>query len=153
MTAPARIAAARASFTRMFLGVLAALSLAVLAACSSGPGTRAEVLDRTLYDYSGAIRWNNFEVAYDLLDPEQRDKRPMTDLDWERLKQIQVTRYDVIAQAALPDGRIGREVEIALINRHTQAERVVRTREVWRYDEATQRWWQTEGLPDFSAQR
>ena len=143
MTAPARLA----------LALLAALALALLAACSTGPGTRAETLDRTLYDYSGAIRWNNFELAHEMLDPRRREAQPMTALDWERLKQIQVTRYDVISQAALADGRIGREVEIALINRHTQAERVMRTREIWRYDEEAQVWWQTEGLPDFSAGR
>lgn len=129
-----------------------ALSL-LLAACGTGPGTRAESLERALYDYSGALRWSQFEGAYGMIDPAVREARPLSDFEFERLKQVQVTRYEVVASAALPDGGVAREVEIALINRHTQAERVVRVRETWRYDEAAQRWWQTEGLPNFAQDR
>lgn len=132
---------------------LMALMLALLAACSTGAGSKPDALDRTLYDYSGAIRWNNFEVAYEMVDPEVRTARPMSNFEFERLKQIQVTRYDLMASSVLPDGRIAREVEIGLVNRHTQAERSVRVRETWRYDETAQRWWQTEGLPNFAQDR
>lgn len=142
--------------TKRLRTVPAAFALAmalVLAACSSGPGTRVDSLQRTLYDYSGAIRWNNFEVAYDMVDPDVRREKPMSAFELERLKQVQVTRYDVVAESPLPDGRISREVEIGLVNRHTQAERSVRIRETWRYDETTKRWWQTDGLPNFAQDR
>jgi hypothetical protein len=133
----------------------AALAFAALtlAACSSGPGTKVETLERTLYDYSGAIRWNNFEVAYDAIDPEVRKAQPLTDFELERLKQVQVTRYDLVSELPLPDGRIAREVQISLVNRHTQTERTVRVRETWRFDETAQRWWQMEGLPNFAQDR
>lgn len=131
----------------------ALLVLAALAACSTGVGTRPDALERTLYEYSGAIRWNSFEVAWDMVDPEVRKARPLTEFALERLKQVQITRYDVVASLPLPDGRIAREVELGVVNRHTQAERVVRVRETWRYDEVAQRWWQTEGLPDLSPAR
>lgn len=130
-----------------------AVLVAVLAACSSGAGTKQDTLDRLLYEYSGAIRWSNFEVAYDMVDPETREARPLTDFELERLKQVQITNYNLVASLPLPDGRIAREVELGVVNRHTQAERVVRVREIWRYDEETQRWWQTEGLPDLSPSR
>ncbi len=129
------------------------LVVALLAACSSGAGTKPDALDRTLYDYSGAIRWNSFEVAYDMVDPEVRKAKPLTDFELERLKQVQITNYNLVASTVLPDGRIAREVELGVVNRHTQAERVVRVREIWRYDEAAQRWWQTEGLPVLAADR
>lgn len=132
--------------------LLAALCLAI-SACSTGPGSKPDALDRTLYDYSGAIRWNNFEVAYEAIDPEVRKERPITAFELERMKQVQVTRYDLVASTMLADGRIEREVEIGLINRHTQTERSVRVRETWRYDEEAKRWWKTEGLPDFSPGR
>ena len=131
----------------------ALLVLAALAACSTGVGTRPDALERTLYEYSGAIRWNSFEVAWDMVDPEVRKARPLTEFELERLKQVQITRYDVVASLPLPDGRIAREVELGVVNRHTQAERTVRVRETWRYDEAAQRWWQTDGLPDLSPAR
>lgn len=133
--------------------LLLALTLAALTACSTGAGSRPDALERTLYDYSGAIRWNNFEVAYEMIDPEIRKARPLSDFELERLKQVQVTRYDLAASTVLPDGRIAREIEISLVNRHTQTERNVRVREIWRYDEVAQRWWQTEGLPDFTQDR
>lgn len=132
--------------------LLAALCLA-LSACSTGAGSKPDALDRSLYDYSGAIRWNNFEVAYEAIDPEVKKARPVTAFELERMKQVQVTRYDLVSSTMLEDGRIEREVEIGLINRHTQTERTVRVRETWRYDEEAQRWWQTDGLPDFSRQR
>lgn len=136
-----------------FVRLAALLVLTMLAACNTGVGTKPEALDRTLYDYSGAIRWNNFEVAYDMVDPEVRKAKPLTDFELERLKQVQITRYDVVASLPLPDGRIAREVELGVVNRHTQAERTVRVRETWRYDEVAERWWQVEGLPDLAPAR
>jgi hypothetical protein len=41
-----------------------------------------------------------------------------------------------------------RDVEIGVINRHTMAERVVRYRETWRWDEEGKAWWVTSPLPD-----
>jgi hypothetical protein len=35
-----------------------------------------------------------------------------------------------------------------VVNRHTQAERTVRFREQWRWDEEAKTWWTTGGLPD-----
>lgn len=139
----------------MPLPIRAAFLLAalLLAACASGPGTRQELLDRTLYDYSGAIRWNNFEVAYEAVDPETKRQRPMTEFDFERLRQVQVTSYAVVANASLPEGQVVREVQIGLVNRHTMAERTVRVRETWRYDAGARRWWLVEGLPDFGPAR
>lgn len=153
MNLPACTPLARSTALRRVVFALTALAGLALAACSSGPGTRAEALQRTLYDYSGAIRWNQFEAAYDAIDPEVRRSRPLTDFELERMKQVQVTRYEVVSERPLPDGRIAREVEISLVNRHTQTERTVRVRETWRYDETAQRWWQTEGLPNFARDR
>jgi hypothetical protein len=152
MTSTARPTPARPTVRR--LAALPVLAFALLlAACATGPGSRTESLQRALYDYSGAIRWNNFEVAYEAIDPAVRAEQPLTAFELERLKQVQVTRYDVVAESPLADGRIAREVEIGLVNRHTQAERVVRVRETWRYDEAAERWWQTDGLPRFAQDR
>ena len=44
---------------------------------------------------------------------------------------------------------VARDIDIGVINRHTMAERGVRYRESWRYDEAARTWWITDGLPDF----
>jgi hypothetical protein len=99
------------------------LLAALLAACSTGAGSKPDALERTLYDYSGAIRWNNFEVAWDMVDPKVREAKPLSDFELERLKQVQITHYTLVASTPLPDGRIAREVELGVVNRHTQAER------------------------------
>ena len=44
-----------------------------------------------------------------------------------------------------------RDIEIGVINRNTLAERTVRYRERWRYDEAAKTWWLVTGLPDLWA--
>lgn len=135
------------------LRLVLAATLALLAACGTGPGSRPELLERTLYDYSGAIRWNHFEAAYEMVDPDTREARPLSDFELERLKQVQITHYTLVASTAMPDGRVAREVELGVVNRHTQAERTVRVREIWRFDEDARRWWQTEGLPKLAQDR
>ena len=35
-----------------------------------------------------------------------------------------------------------------MVIRHTQAERTVRYREEWRWDEASKNWWLVSGMPD-----
>jgi len=139
---------------RLFV-IAAAVLFAALSStgCASGSGTRADALERALYDYSGAIRWNNFETAYEAVDPKTRKDTPLSDFELERLKQVQVTSYTVVASLPTPDGGVAREVELRVVNRHTQAERIVRVRETWRYDEEAQKWWQTEGLPSFAQNR
>jgi hypothetical protein len=59
----------------------------------------------------------------------------------------------VVASTTLPDESVAREIELRVVNRHTQAERTVRVRETWRYDEEAKRWWQTEGLPKLTQDR
>ncbi len=126
--------------------LLAMLMLAVLAACASG-GKKASELERMQYMYSAAIRWGDFEGAWNLVDPDVREAQPMTDLQFQRYEQVQISGYRELA--AQSDGETAvREVRIGVINRHTMAERTVRYSEQWRYDEAAGRWWLTGGLPD-----
>jgi hypothetical protein len=100
--------------------------------------------------YASAIRWTEFEMAWGNLEPDYRDKNPLTDLEKERFKQIQVTGYDVKSMDVLPDGTVEQLVEIRLVNRNTQAERTILDTQIWRYDIKAKRWWLTTGLPNTS---
>lgn len=136
-------------------GFVAGLLLALVFTFASAPVLAkrqqgARQLDEALYDYSGSIRWSEFEKAYDHMDPELRSKFPLTDLDRARYKQVEVTRYDVRAQSPSADG-IDREVQIDLVNRHTQEARSFSYREHWRYDAKNKQWWLTTGLPDITS--
>jgi len=99
--------------------------------------------------FASAVRWSDYEAAWQMVDPEVRDAKPMTDLELARYHQLQVTGYREGGTSSLPDGSITRDIEIGVINRHTQTERHIRWRERWRWDEQGKRWWQMAGLPDF----
>lgn len=122
-----------------------------LAACATG-SKQMNALDRAQYDWSAAIRWNDFEGAWNLVDPEYRQQHPMSALEFERYKQVQVSGYSDLASQVAPDGQSARrEIQINVINKHTMTERGIRYTEVWRYDAEARAWWITSGLPDFWA--
>lgn len=126
-------------------------ALLLLAACASSSDKRS-ALEEMQYQYSAAIRWNDFEGAWNAIDPDYRKEHPMTDLQFERYKQIQVSGYQDLASDLSEDKmHARREIQISLINKHNMTERSIRYTESWKYDPAIKRWWVTSGLPDFWA--
>ena len=129
--------------------MLVALLGALLAGCATGQPKMSE-LDKLQYAWSAAIRWGDFEGAWNLLDPEYRDAHPLTDFELSRYKQIQVSGYRELGSQVQPDSA-RRDIEVGVINRNTMAERSLRYTEEWRFDAASKTWWLTSGLPDFWA--
>ncbi|WP_238346127.1 hypothetical protein [Luteimonas saliphila] len=121
----------------------------LLAGCAS-TGKQMSALERAQYTFSAAIRWGDFEGAWNLVDPVYRDAHPMSELQFERYKQVQVSHYRDLASSPGETEAL-REIEIGVINRHTMAERTMRYTEQWRYDAEKKAWWITGGLPDFWA--
>lgn len=121
----------------------------LLAACAS-TGKEMSELQRAQYSWSAAIRWGDFEGAWNLVDPDWREVHPLTDLQLERYRQVQVSHYRDLASSP-GESEALREIEIGVINRHTMAERTLRYTERWRYDAQRKRWWIEGGLPDFWA--
>lgn len=129
--------------------IVAALFALTLAGCAAaGRGKQMTALELAQYQYSAAIRWGDFEGAWTLVDPDYRKAHPMTDLEFERYKQVQISGYRDLAAVVSPDGTAMREIQIGVINRHTLTERTTRYTERWRYDAAAKTWWITSGLPD-----
>ena len=133
--------------SKLLLRCLLACCLVLLAGCPKS-ASKGSALDEIQYAYSAAIRWGDFEGAYNLVDPKLREEHPLTDVDFSRYKQVQISAYRDLGGSPLASGEIVREIEIGVINRNTLAERTVRYRENWRYDEAAKTWWLTSGLPD-----
>lgn len=98
--------------------------------------------------YAAAIRWGDFETAWQLVDPAYKAEHPMTDLEFERYQQVQISGYRDVSTSGGPDGTVERAIELRVINRHTMAERTMRYRERWRWDPEAKRWWLVVGLPD-----
>ena len=132
---------------RMLKIGLTLLIVLLLAGCATGQ--KGSELDKMQYAYSAAIRWGDFEGAWQLVDPKYRDAHPITDLELARYKQMQVSGYRDLAAQVMPDGTAVREIEIGVINRNTLTERSTRYTERWRYDPEAKVWWLTVGLPDF----
>lgn len=123
------------------------LATVVLAGCAATRMDRNSALDKVQYAYSAAIRWGDFEGAWNLVDPKYRRDHPMTNLEFERYKQIQISSYRDIA-TQIGEGVAIREIQIGVINRNTLVEREARYTERWRYDPEHKTWWLTVGLPD-----
>lgn len=121
--------------------------LTLLAGCPKS-ASKGTALEEVQYAYSAAIRWGDFEGAWNLVDPKYREKHPLTDIDFSRYKQVQISGYRDQGGAIQPSGTAVRDIEIGVINRNTLTERSVRYREKWRYDEDAQTWWLDGGLPD-----
>jgi hypothetical protein len=133
---------------KRLLNALVLLCIVALAACASA-GPQSTKLEQIQYAWSGAIRWGDFEGAMNLIDPKVREKLDITPLQLARYEQVQISSYrDAGANVNLEAGTAVRDVEIGVINRHTMAERVVRYRETWRWDDEAKAWWLTSPLPD-----
>ena len=128
-------------------GLLLLLALIALDGCAAAKIDRNSALETAQYAYSAAIRWGDFEGAWNLIDPAYRKAHPMTQLEFERYKQVQISAYHDIGAQVGPATAM-REVQIGVINRNTLVEREARYTERWRYDEKAKVWWLESGLPD-----
>src|SRR5690606_30029245 len=135
---------------RAFLSALAGLAVLAAMLAISGCATtqdRGSALREAQDARSAASRWGHGEGAWSMVDPEYREAPPMTTLASERYKQVGITAYRDHG-ASVGDGTATRQIELGVVNRHTQQARQARYVERWRYDAARGTWWVTSGLPD-----
>jgi len=122
--------------------------LAVLAPAGAQSRLQRGKLQQVQDAYAASIRWGDFENAWQAVDPAYRAEHPMTELEFERYKQIQISGYRDLSTRSGPDGTVERAVELRVINKHTMAERTERYVERWRWDPEAKRWWLVVGMPD-----
>jgi hypothetical protein len=130
---------------------LLALTVAGCASIEAVKPTETRAWDLASYDFSSDIRWGDFDAAYDFVDPKTKIEHPLTAVDSERFKQIEVSGYDVIASLH-GEGTVDQRIQLQIVNRNTQVPRTVVYHEHWRWDATVKRWWLTTGLPDISPQ-
>lgn len=129
--------------------ILLSTGLLLLSGCATD--RRSDALAHTMIAYANAVRWDGFEVAEQFVDPKVREAHPITDLDRERFKQVQVSDYDD-GNGPVPAGenQVRQTVQISLTNVHSQAVRTVVDHQLWRYDPDKNHWWLESGLPDIA---
>ena len=135
--------------------LIAVLSTGLAAACADMSmqhiQSKETILEDTLKNYAATIRWGGDMVqGLAFVDPAYRQAHPLTDLDMQRYRQVQVTAYNDAPAAPLNDLEVGQTVEIGLVNINTQQSRSVIDHQVWRYDEKQKHWWLMTGLPDIT---
>lgn len=123
------------------------LSTMLLSGCATDK--RNDSLAHTMIAYANTVRWDGFEAAEQFVDPKVRDAHPITDLDRERFKQVQVNDYDD-GNGPVPAGEneVRQNVRISLTNVHTQSVRTIVDRQLWRYDPEKNKWWLETGIPN-----
>ena len=135
---------------RHLAALLLALAFALLSACGAVGGSKKT---DEMTGYAAFVRWNDWDAAWNFVDPEVRAERPLTDLERERFRQVQVTGYEMRRRTMEADGlSLEQAVEIRVVNVHTQVERTFIDTQRWRYDPETKHWWLVSGLPDFARQ-
>ena len=122
--------------------------LAMLAPAGAQSRMQRGKLQQVQDAYAASIRWGEFENAWQAVDPAYRAEHTMTELEFERYKQVQISGYRDLSSRGGPDGTVERAVELRVINKHTMAERTERYVERWRWDPQAKRWWLVVGLPD-----
>ena len=136
---------------RSMLQLFAVIFCVLVSGCATGGGSPVKQRDMALYEYASAIRWGEFDKAWSFVDPAVRAEHPLSSLESERFKQVQVAGYDVKSSGETADGELLQTVEIHLVNKFTQTERVVTDHQRWRWDVSGKRWWLLSGLPDLDS--
>lgn len=125
--------------------VLAIMPMSIEAKKSTSKTDKA--LEVSLKAYSLAVRWNDFEAASDLIDPEMLKEEKFSEADESYYKNFQISGY-TLKTSAYPDStHYTQRVELRIIDQNTQVERTKIDKQSWRYDALTKRWWLTSGLP------
>lgn len=133
---------------KAFVRFLAAWLCVVLASAPALANKRAKQLGDAMQAYAAAVRWGEFEQAQQFLEPAYRQAHPLNDMQRRRYAQLEISGYADQGTAQTADGDIVRNIELRVINKHTQGERIVHYVERWHYDAASHRWWVVSGLPD-----
>ena len=125
------------------------LALAVIPVAVSAKTTSSmeKKLQASLKTYELAVRWNDFDAASESLDPLTLQGELFSEQDEAYYKVFQITGYMPKSSSMTEDMVYTQRVELRIVDRDTQVERIKTDRQSWRYDAAAKRWWLTSGLP------
>jgi len=124
------------------------LSLLLLVGCAGFQETqRLVLLDEIALTYEQALLSGNYRVANRFTKKEGGGQQSS---DFEHLKNIQVSSYELIDKFFSPDDMKARlTVEIRYFHGSYLIEKSLVDEQQWEYDEEEKCWYLVSGLPDF----
>ena len=131
--------------------VMAGALLLLLAGCATLQN-RNTLRDDTLDGYAAALRWGDFQSAWNYVDPALRAAHPLTAQQKALYNTVRVAEYDAQGLAASGPDTVTQTAQISLIVKTSQRVYDVLDHQTWRWDAKTKHWWLESGLPDISPQ-
>ena len=102
--------------------------------------------DSTLF-YAKAVRWNDFELASESIDPLLANPEGYSEQEEQYYKRFEIVGYTAKYSVRLDVNSYMQRVELRFVDLDSQTEIVKTDRQTWRYDPVAKRWWLTSGLP------
>ncbi|TAM94085.1 MAG: hypothetical protein EPN40_12280 [Rhodanobacteraceae bacterium] len=124
-------------------------ALLLLAGCATLQN-RNVLRDETLDAYAAALRWGDFQSAWNYVDPEVRAAHPLTPRQKALYDTVRVAEYETPGPSAAGPDTIRQTAQISLIVKSTQQVYNVLDHQTWRWDDKAKRWWLESGLPDIT---
>ena len=132
---------------RRLLGVVLVAAWLVVGCATVLDSRRMNIFADTSKNYGKALLWGHYEAANLYRQPEVASRQKP---DFEKLRNIKVTQYDVRQMTVSDNGlRIDQEAEIAYYHRDKVIVKTLRDQQVWEFDTGDRRWYLTTGLPEF----
>lgn len=132
--------------------VFAGVALLLLAGCATLQNKNTLRGD-TLDGYAAALRWGDFQSAWNYVDPAVRAAHPLTAQQKALYNTVRVAEYDASGPTASGPDSIEQTATIGLIVKTSQRVYSVIDHQTWRWDAKAKHWWLESGLPDISPQQ
>ena len=132
--------------------MLAGAALLLLAGCSMLQ-QKDNLRDQTLEGYGAALRWGDFQSAWQYVDPAVRTAHPLTAQQKALYNTVSVAQYDASGPMATGADTIEQTATIGLIVKSSQRVYSVMDHQTWHWDAHAKRWWLESGLPDITPQQ
>src|SRR5574337_234529 len=113
--------------------LIAACALLLLAGCATLQN-RNVLRDETLDAYAAALRWGDFQSAWNYVDPEVRAAHPLSAQQKALYDTVRVAEYDTSGLAANGPDSVRQTAQISLIVKSSQRVYGVLDHQTWRWD-------------------
>lgn len=123
--------------------------LVLLAGCATLEN-KGDLREQALDGYAAALRWGDFQSAWNFVDPAVRAEHPLTPQQKALYATVRVAQYEAGGPVATGPDTIQQTAQITLIVKASQRVYSVPDHQTWRWDAASKRWWLESGLPDIN---